>query len=56
MVINFTRFLITARIIRSDPKVEKKKSWHIFMENPYTQCRHPEELRFIIDMVEAFIS
>jgi hypothetical protein len=25
MVINFTRFLITARIIISDPKVGKKK-------------------------------
>ena len=25
MVLNFTRFLITARIIRCDPKVEKNK-------------------------------
>lgn len=25
MVLNFTRFLITARIIRCDPKVKKKK-------------------------------
>ena len=36
MVINFTRFLITARIIRSDPKVEKKVgtfSWKILLHN-----------------------
>lgn len=42
MVLNFTRFLITARIIRCDPKVKKKKVWHIFKENPSTQCQHPE--------------